>query len=110
MVRLAFKFGIVIASLAVFGFGASLGAAAPSRLIPHAGDDVSPPGCLVIVGEPTPATCLPCPPLWLGGPTIRRVARLPSGGGSYPSRFATGPGLPFGIFAPPPFLPGHRNH
>src|SRR2546428_4796804 len=74
----------------------------PSRSVAHTGDEVSPPGCLVIVGEPTPATCLPCPPLWFGGPTVRCVSRLDSGRGSYPTKFATCPGVPFGIFSPRP--------
>src|SRR5438067_6092481 len=83
MVRFGVKLGIVIASLAVFSFGSSLGAAAPNQSSLQATDKVSPPGCLVIVGESTPPTCLPCPPLWLGGPTIRCVARLPSAVGSF---------------------------
>src|SRR2546426_569269 len=93
MVRFAIKFGIVIASLAVFSFGASLGTAAPNRSTLHAADEVSPPGCLIIVGEPTPPKCLPCPPPWLGGPTIRCVARLPSDAGlfSYRSAACLGP-------------------
>lgn len=42
---------------------------------PDRGDEKSsPPGCVQIVGKPAPSTCLPCPPLWLGGPTVRCVA------------------------------------
>jgi len=101
-VRLVLRFGIVIASLALFGFGNSLAAAAPNRSISHAVDEVSPPGCLIIVGKPTPQTCLPCPPLWLGGPSIRCVSRLPSAAGSFPYRVAACLGAPFRPF-------GNRN-
>jgi|SRR2546422_5103145 len=104
MVRFAIKFGIVIASLAVFSFGASLGTAAPNRSTLHAADEVSPPGCLIIVGEPTPPKCLPCPPPWLGGPTIRCVARLPSDAGLFSYRSAACLGAPFISFSG-----GNRN-
>src|SRR5207247_8953369 len=94
MVRFGVKLGIVIASLAVFSFGSSLRAGAPNHASLQATDKVSPPGCLVIVGESTPPTCLPCPPLWLGGPTIRCVARLPSDAGLFSYRSAACLGAP----------------
>jgi len=81
-VRLALRFGGVIAALAIFGFGASLGLPTPAASVTNR-HVVSAPGCLMIVGKPTPPTCLPCPPLWLGGPTIRCVSRLPSAVGSF---------------------------
>src|SRR5438034_9376145 len=104
MVRFGVKLGIVIASLAVFSFGSSLGAAAPNQSSLQATDKVSPPGCLVIVGESTPPTCLPCPPLWLGGPTIRCVARLPSDAGLFSYRSAACLGAPFSALSG-----GNRN-
>ena len=104
MMRFGVKLGIVIASLAVFSFGSSLGAAAPNQSSLQATYKVSPPGCLVIVGESTPLTCLPCPPLWLGGPTIRCVARLPSDAGLFSYRSAACLGAPFSALSG-----GNRN-
>jgi len=37
-------------------------------------DSLSPPGCLRIVGQAAPASCMPCPPLWLGGPTVQCIS------------------------------------
>jgi hypothetical protein len=37
-------------------------------------ENLSPTGCVEIVGKPLMRECLPCPPLWLGDPSIRCVA------------------------------------
>jgi len=54
---------------------------APAPHRPYLGtpvDDSNPPGCLSIVGKPPPTSCLPCPPLWLGGPSVLCTLRLPN--------------------------------
>src|ERR671937_1079631 len=53
------------------GSGSQPAAAVPAQIV---NDKGSPLGCLAIVGKPLAATCQPCPPLWLGGPTVRCLA------------------------------------
>jgi hypothetical protein len=57
--------------------GAASGAAPPASVKANTGslDDWSPPGCVEVVGAPAFSKCYPCPPLWLGGPTIRCIAK-----------------------------------
>ncbi|HEY9289344.1 MAG TPA: hypothetical protein VIT43_15125 [Candidatus Dormibacteraeota bacterium] len=50
-------------------------AAATAGMSASADDAWSPPGCVEIVGAPAFSKCEPCPPLWLGGPTIRCVLK-----------------------------------
>lgn len=54
----------------------SSGALPHGQLLRVRTDEQSPPGCLAITGKPVPPTCEPCPPLWLGGPTIRCITLL----------------------------------
>jgi hypothetical protein len=70
-VRLAYRLALAASLVIAFAFAGTLGPPATS-------DETSPPGCVVVVGEPTPTTCLPCPPLWLGGPTVRCVDSIPT--------------------------------
>jgi len=101
LIRLAAAAG----ALVTFGSGLALAAPqpagpaaradAPSRWLSSDSDKLSPPGCLVLVGKPPPAACLPCPPLWLGGPTIRCVLELRAPQSvSHRPPIATCPGVP----------------
>jgi hypothetical protein len=46
----------------------------PAIRWPGVTDDMSPPGCLQVIGQPAPTRCDPCPPLWLGGPSVRCIS------------------------------------
>lgn len=54
-------------------------------------DESGPRGCVQVVGAPPFPGCEPCPPLWLGGPTIRCLSKP-----SPVVRFAP-PALGFGV-------------
>lgn len=73
------------------GAAAVSGATATTGSVTRGADAWSPPGCVEIIGAPAFSRCYPCPPLWLGGPTIRCIVNP-----SPAVRFAP-PALGFGV-------------
>lgn len=90
---------VVLAGLQLLLSQSETGAAAAAGSIASTNTNASahsvnawdPPGCVQIVGAPPFPSCEPCPPLWLGGPTIRCIVKP-----SPAIRFAP-PALGFGV-------------